>query len=78
MHTGWMSQAAKGQRGGNWAPAAAIGTPPAVSRPSGPDAKRRVRARFLAHSGVTALARQHSVAPFWQVATYQLNVFALT
>jgi hypothetical protein len=31
---------------------------------------------ILAHSGVTALARQWSVARFWQVAPYQLNVFA--
>ena len=26
----------------------------------------------------TALARQHSVAPSWQITPYQLNVFALT
>jgi len=26
----------------------------------------------------TALARQQSVARFWQVVAYQLNVFALT
>jgi hypothetical protein len=29
------------------------------------------------HAG-TALARQHFVAGSWQIASYQLNVFALT
>ena len=55
--------------------AVAIGTAPPGSAAG---SIRLVLALFQAPPGVTALARQHVVAPFWRVAAYQLNVFALT